>query len=307
MLGAVPVLFLVGGRKEWASVTCDWFVHPAHRDNQLSMRLSMRMASERVLRFSWGGQTSGKARARWLATNSPAKEPFKAVPSKRMQLKPLAKPVDWGYLAHRKTGRRAVAAGAAVAASLVRPVERLFRRPRPVAGVTIVELTEFDQRFDQLWTRVQGDYEVVAVRDSRYLRWRFDARPDAIYMRFAALRGSSLVGYLVSRVANDSDGAPFGYLVDFLIENRSTELFSLLLWHAEQSLLRQHVKAIVCAVASSPFREQLKHSGYRKFESARPPGYFGASVNSTDPALMRFADLRQWYFTMSDGDLELTS
>ena len=307
MLGAVPVRFLVGGAKEWASVTCDWFVRPEHRDNQLSMRLSMRLASERVLRFTWGSQTSGIARTRWLAANSPARQPFRALPSNRVQLTPLAKPIDWGYLAHRKTGRRWFAAGAAVAGSLIRPVERLIHRPKPVAGVTIVELTEFDQRFDQLWSRVQGDYAVVAIRDSRYLRWRFDARPDATYLRLAALRGSDLVGYLVCRTATESDGATIGYLVDFLIENRSTDLFSLLLWHAEQNLLRHRVKAIVCTVASSPFREQLMRSGYHKFESGRAPGYFSSAVNSTDPALLRFADLRQWYFTMSDGDLELTS
>ncbi|HXW84127.1 MAG TPA: hypothetical protein VEJ86_06960 [Candidatus Binataceae bacterium] len=124
-----------------------------------------------------------------------------------------------------------------------------------------MELSQFDPRFDRLWSRVERDYTVFGIRDFRYLRWRFDARPDANYSRFAALRGSELIGYLVCRAAPDSEGAAMGYLVDFLVEDRSGEIFAMLVWAAEQQLRRQDVKAIVCTVAPAPFREQLERLG----------------------------------------------
>ncbi|HXW84398.1 MAG TPA: hypothetical protein VEJ86_08325 [Candidatus Binataceae bacterium] len=306
MVGSLPVPFLVGGRREFASVSCDWMVHPAYRRQHASMNLLMRFQLRR-LTFGWGNQTAGRVARGWGAAHSIAVgQTYQYVFRCRMPIHPVAKPIAWGYVVRRSTGSRMLAAGAAVAGIFARPVQRLMRRPAPVAGLRVAEVDSFDVRFEPFWARICKDYGVIAIRDTRYLNWRFTQRPDASYRILAAIRDSEVVGYLVLRLARDGREA-VGYLVDFLVEGRSEKIFLQLLWQAEKYLTQAGAPAIVCAVASPPFRELLLDRGYYKYEPTRMPGGFSARVRSKDPALQMFADLKQWYLTMSDGDLELAS
>jgi hypothetical protein len=58
--------------------------------------------------------------------------------------------------------------------------------------------TEADMFFDE-WSR---SFDVVVVRDAKYLNYKFVRQPQMNYQRFAICRGTELVGYLVMRLAN---------------------------------------------------------------------------------------------------------
>ena len=127
----------------------------------------------------------------------------------------------------------------------------------------------------------------MAIRDRRYLNWRFASRPDSPYTILAALRDSSTLGYLVLRVI-DHLGVPCGFLIDYLVEDR--KLFSLLLKEVEELLRDGRVKAIVCSVATAPFRSLLFRQGFFPIPF-RKRSYLSAWLNSADPGLEVFADL----------------
>ena len=144
----------------------------------------------------------------------------------------------------------------------------------------------------------------MAVRNRTYLNWRFFGRPRTAYQCIAAVRNSEIVGYLVFRVA-DRDGLRCGYLIDYLIENKSLEIFSQLLRSAEEHLIRDGAKVIACVIASPPYRSALLRRGFFPALIGARNAQFEIGVHSSDPVLRTFADLTDWFVTMGDGDLEM--
>ena len=93
-----------------------------------------------------------------------------------------------------------------------------------------------------------------------------------------------------------------GFLVDYLIEDRT--VFSLVLKRAEELLRDEHVAAIVCSVATAPYRRILFRHGF--FPAAfRPRTNLAAQLNSADPRLRAFLEVRRWFITMGDGNLDM--
>jgi len=60
-------------------------------------------------------------------------------------------------------------------------------------------LTDFDERFDELWDRVKDEHAVLTVRDSRFMRWRYQECPLRKYVTIGLLSKdrSRLHGYLI--------------------------------------------------------------------------------------------------------------
>ena len=54
--------------------------------------------------------------------------------------------------------------------------------------------TTFDDRFDELWARVRGDYEIVGARTAAFLRWRYPSCEVATLVRRA---DRALVAYAI--------------------------------------------------------------------------------------------------------------
>ncbi len=109
---------------------------------------------------------------------------------------------------------------------------------------------------------------------------------------------------LVFRLA-ERDGMRCGYVVDYLIENQSTAVFSLLLNEAEDRMTRDGAKAIICAIAPARFRSTLWRNGFYAARLGTTPN-LEAGVHAVDPALKPFTDLSRWFVTMGDGSLELS-
>ncbi len=144
----------------------------------------------------------------------------------------------------------------------------------------------------------------MVVRDQRYLGWRFDSRPDAKYTLLMATRGSDLVGYLVLRLAEVA-GVRLGYLVDFLVEHKSSSLLAFLVEEAVEHLRHGSAAAIICRVNTTPYRRMFYRHGFYPWRWGAP-GFFHPHVGLPDPTLQDFGDVRQWFLTLGDGDLEMS-
>ena len=91
-------------------------------------------------------------------------------------------------------GRIAGAAGR-VHAGLHRLWLRL-RRPA-LHGAVIRRVSDFDDRVDRLWAEASPSWGVLAVRDRRFLSWRYGKRPGSPYTILLLERGDDLLGYTV--------------------------------------------------------------------------------------------------------------
>jgi GNAT superfamily N-acetyltransferase len=304
MEGSVPQLFAVNGQEHWTSVECDLAVHPAYRNRGLSHPLGNRIRTDHSVCFGWYTVATQRLMSKWRRASAGRIGTSESTETAEARVARWVKPIDWGVLASRLTGSRAMGGAAALLGASTRPLRWAFGRPVSVPGVRVVRIDSFDQGIDKLGREASRDYAVMALRDQRYLNWRFVSRPDASYTRIAAIRDSRTLGYLVFRITDDI-GVQCGFLVDYLVEGRSTAIFSLLLQHAEECLLREHVKVIVCSVASPPYRSVLLRHGF--YPATFPTRcYLMASVHSSDPGLQVFIDLRKWFVTMGDGNLEMS-
>jgi GNAT superfamily N-acetyltransferase len=289
MLGTLPLRVLLDGKEHWVSHSCDWLLHPDYRRGGLGRQLIAQHGADKPVRFSWQNELSHRS-LRHRAPGSYA------------TIFPLVKPLDFTHVLRQVTGSdllsRCAASVAATADRLTRP-----RRRTAVADVRLAQVDTFDERFDGLARRTRQDYGAMLVRDAGYLNWRFTRRPDTTYTVLVATRASDLVGYVVLRSAPDQAGVRWGYLVDFLVEQRSRPLFALLLESAVECLQRQGVKGISCR-ALPPYRRVLYRYGFYPMLWG-PRQYFHISINLSDPTVRVLQDVRAWHLTMGDGDLEM--
>lgn len=303
----IPQRFMISGAEHWAIIGSNFIVHPAYRGHQLGVRMGLTMRADNGLNLNFGNQ-SGQRSLRSINRASFSKRSEVAAASGAIEssqrLMPLLKPIDWYEVAGHLSSSTLVRKSVALVGSgfeLARRSGSVFRK-HSSQRIRILEVDSLRDGIDEFWKRVHRVYPVIAVRDRRYLDWRFAARPDVSYRYLVALADSNLVGYMVFRMA-DLDGMACGNVVDFLIENRSSEVFSLLLKHAEPTMKDEGAKAIVFGVASMPYRSMLWRSGYFPGRTASTP-HLNTLRLSSDPALEVFTDLRQWFVTMGDGNLD---
>jgi len=80
-----------------------------------------------------------------------------------------------------------------------------FRRGRVNTRVTQI-FPCFDERFDELWSRMDSAHAALTVRDRQFLNWRYDECPLRRYKTLGLLTEdeSSLLGYLIYYVEGHS-------------------------------------------------------------------------------------------------------
>jgi hypothetical protein len=301
MLCSLPQRVTIEGKRHCAAVGCDWALLPKYRKRGLSLPIGIRMRTENPLNFGWANATAEGIMRKKLPLTQAGSQ-VEAAATDHRRLVPMVRPLDLAHLIRGDSASRLVRIAAAALVVGTRPITKVLSRSS-LPNVTINQIESFDDRFDRLWDRCCRDYGVVAVRDSEYLNWRFISRPDALYTVLAASRGRDLIGYIVCRVAN-IDGAAWGYIVDYLVEDRSMRLFSMLLQHAVSYFAETDVKGIVCSVATAPFRSALVRHGFYPV-LFRGESYVRVARNDQNPILQQYADLRSWFMTMADGDLEM--
>jgi GNAT superfamily N-acetyltransferase len=168
---------------------------------------------------------------------------------------------------------------------------------KPEMSERIIELTEFDKRFDELWTEVGSAYDVIVKCDQKYLNWRYAQNPLHKYYILAYTDNDEVLGYVVFKEYNlDID------IVDILTvrDNKIGEqLVSAVLDIARQ---RGDIKGInMWLSVHHSLHHQLERLG---FINSAPVTYFGArsltSYGSYGGMLQSFSS---WHIQMGNSDV----
>ncbi|HEV8374844.1 MAG TPA: GNAT family N-acetyltransferase [Candidatus Polarisedimenticolia bacterium] len=154
----------------------------------------------------------------------------------------------------------------------------------------------FDAQADALWERVKGSYPCAAVRDSRYLNWRYSARSDRDYVRWQATDPSSgrIVGVAVL------GGSPSdGLILELLSDPDDTKAMTALL---RASIAHFSRAGKLCVRAWLPARGMLRNCahdvGFRTIESG-----FRLNLLRLDDSLDAAALREDFYYTLGDYDV----
>ncbi len=287
MLGTIPLRAVINGVERSVSHSCDWVLRTEYRSRGTGRPLVHRLRTERPLRFSWQNVLSHRSLRHSRGTYA--------------RMFPLVRPLDLGRIVAQGTGSSALARGSAALAAVARRLISIRPGQMGNGDVRITPLVSFDERFDDLWRRVQPHYRVIVVRDRAYLQWRFGERPDVHYVILGALRGAELAGYVILRGA---DAGGLGFLTDFLVEPGGARTLSSLVKAAIEWLRRDGATAVGCRASLAAHRHTLYAHGFLPFFWGQR-GYVHAVAETSRSEAESFEDFRQWYLTMGDGDLEM--
>jgi hypothetical protein len=278
----------MGGIECGAESFGNWVVHPDYRGQNLWGRVGTVPGSDAALLIGWSVAWSRSTllRNKWITT----------------RYNPLIRILDPGTVVEHFTHSRLLGSLGAGAGAVARAAAAPLRGYASGA-IAAVRLESFDERADALWERARPRAQAIVVRDRQYLNWRYCKRPDASYLIFGVERASRLEGFLVARVA-DNLGMRWGYLVDFLAAEPSGEVFSSLVVAAVQEFSHLGVAVVSCYTTDPAIRRNLVRHGF--FPSPqRHENQFGFHIKGKRKDLEPFADIKRWYVTIGDSDMEM--
>lgn len=185
-----------------------------------------------------------------------------------------------------------------LACSLQKPRAPAWSRSIASWQWIVEEVQAFDARADRLWARCRPELPVAAIRDARYLNWRYAQHPEVRYRLLAVRRRGSdeWVGLAVLHLGG---GQATACLVDWLAPLGEQRLAELLLTRIE-TMARENGMSDLYAW----FRPGSAHWNLlieRGFRPEPTPMYFTA-LRCIDDISLEWARDR-WYYTMGDSDL----
>lgn len=169
-----------------------------------------------------------------------------------------------------------------------------WRRRLP-ATMLAESLSHFDERFDQLSTRVASRFDMIGDRSADFLTWRFTDCPDLTYEIFtlADRTTGDLLGYVVWYA---DEGA--ASISDLLAIDEPTT--TLLLAEFSRAVRQTGWTAIRFGCFASPsFYTLLKQSGFHRRQNRHPVLCRRSNVVDSQAAGSN------WFLTMADSDTDV--
>jgi hypothetical protein len=163
----------------------------------------------------------------------------------------------------------------------------------------VTEISRCAEDVDELWRRFQSRVALAAVRDARYLNWRYADSPDVRY-RIVAVRDRltrRLAGVAVLRMGWFDE--PVAAIVDWMIA-REDQTARLVLLRACHELARDGgVKQM--RIWLPPDSAEQRWFVDREYRVEDTP--FLLSILAAGPADRLSLLRRSWYYTMGDSDI----
>jgi GNAT superfamily N-acetyltransferase len=185
---------------------------------------------------------------------------------------------------------------AKVVAMGMRFVYAAWYRPRkPFSAIQVAEVESFPPEINLLWSAVADAYDVIMVRDSTYLEWRFGGNPDE-YAIVIMYDSQQVIGYVITKPGLWK-GLKVLYIADYLTLPERKAAFDVALFAILKHAQSQEMDMISCwSVGTSEYAQVLKEHGFLRFRDVPIICYaneLGTRVINTD---------YKWHFTMADSD-----
>ena len=129
-------------------------------------------------------------------------------------------------------------------------------------GITMGSEADLGNEFDELFERASGSFDMIIVRDSGYLRWRYcDPRAGDFVVRTVRNKGR-LAGYMVMR-EEIKDGSRFLNIVDCLADPRSPNAVTLLLKDCISMAKSMDIETVLCCLPEGhPYGKRMTEIGF---------------------------------------------
>lgn len=183
-----------------------------------------------------------------------------------------------------------------------------FFRKKPYLNrnedITVSAIEEFDENFDEFWSRARDKYPVMAIRDRGFLTWRFASLSGRRYRIFVAQLRGKILGYTVVRCVTIR-GFKTGLILDLLVVDHplGMEAGGHLMAEAEAFFRTQEMP--LTAGLMAPWATEyriLRQSGYRDLPStiAFRPFHFAFFIHSKSQEALKCLSTGDWFITLAD-------
>lgn len=180
-------------------------------------------------------------------------------------------------------------------------------RPRPRAlrreGVSLREVTRFDEAFDLLWEEASRQWPCAVVRRAPFLEWQFMRQPGKKFDVLGLYEGARLLGYVVLffRKAERAGGVPPKAAISdiFYLKDAGLDVVEELLHAALRRALEKRAGSLVMDVLDERVEEHLRRLGFWRIKNS--PQFMTYSPDHTD--LMY--DMGKWFLTRADSDVSI--
>jgi GNAT superfamily N-acetyltransferase len=180
------------------------------------------------------------------------------------------------------------------------------RPPRSDLAIEIVQESHPGVEFDDFWQRVKGKHELMLVRDSKYLQYRYVDIACREYQIFSARHQGEIWGYVILRQA-PVRGIQVGLIADFMVlPGAQGDLAGRhLLHHALANFSKANLQ--LTGGLMMPHTQEfaiLKQAGYLISPQRFAPQKFHLTVISFDGYFPDETLLKvdNWFLTAADHD-----
>jgi hypothetical protein len=172
------------------------------------------------------------------------------------------------------------------------------------AGGELIEVSRFDVRHDQLWTRAGAAIACAVRRDASYLNWKYAEQPGQQFLRFDYRRAGTLAATIVCAILEPEGPYTYrrGLIVDLVASLDDDEVLDGLLTATVAALAQRGADAVVCLHLAPRLTAALKRVGFH----LREPGRHLLVLPGGEPAERRtlLADAGGWLVTQGDSDID---
>jgi len=172
-------------------------------------------------------------------------------------------------------------------------LDRLTRSD--VRGYSLETVREFADEFDAMFEKAAAGHTVACLRDSDYLRWRYQSAPAGRQTPLEVRRQGELVGFVALELADESAAiadlfsAPDQRLMDAILQ-----------------LAIEYTTGNGCSILemSQSQGSALARRLLRNGLISREERGFQVAVSDTDPQLNILIGSDSWHFTEADQDMD---
>lgn len=163
----------------------------------------------------------------------------------------------------------------------------------------IIQVSDFDDRTNQIWEKNKHAYSIALVKDSEYLSWRYSENPEE-YEYYLVMDQGELQGLFVLKIQTLKD-MTFAHIVDVLMPSNEGKVMRGLLSSISKTLRGRKVDFVSSwAQVGSQWYQSLVRKG---FFSRKKHFYFVIrSENEKVELPVEIENMNIWNFAQGDTD-----
>jgi N-acetylglutamate synthase-like GNAT family acetyltransferase len=212
----------------------------------------------------------------------------------------MFRPLNWESVIKKRIKNKFLSrTSVSVISSVFDKVSFRTKRNATVPGLTITQISSFDESINEFLARVSNQCQIMVARSKDHLNWRYVAVSDTDYMIYIAQKAGEIHGYITLRCMQQGQ-AKTGVIFDILAQ--SEHVAQCLIWKCIEQCEQKKVDTISCnMIASKMYFRAFKRNGFISMPFKKGSQF---CAYSSAPYVSKefLQDAKNWFVQYGDSD-----